>query len=200
MRNLTKASLATALLGALMAAPAAQARTVYATVLDVEPIRTGYQHQVCEPNYRYNDHRRDRYYDDRYSYNDRRDHNNVGGAVAGAIIGGALGNQVGDGNGRTAATVAGAVIGGLAGREIQDRHHDRRYNGYDNRYYDNRYYDNRYYDNRYGQSGQRCWTEYRNDGRISAYQVTYRAEGRIQTTQMSYAPRIGSRIRIDTRW
>lgn len=190
MRNLTKASLATALFGALMAAPAAQARTVYATVLDVAPIRTGYQHQVCEPNYRYNDHRRDRYYDDRYSYNDRRAHNNVGGAVAGAIIGGALGNQVGNGNGRTAATVAGAVIGGLAGREIQDRQQDRRHNSYDNRYYDNRH----------GQGGQRCWTEYRNDGRISAYQVTYRAEGRIKTTQMSYAPRIGSHIRIDTRW
>jgi outer membrane lipoprotein SlyB len=41
------------------------------------------------------------------------------GAVTGAIIGGALGNQVGSGDGKTAATVAGAVVGGIAGNEIE---------------------------------------------------------------------------------
>jgi len=41
------------------------------------------------------------------------------GAVAGALIGGALGNQVGKGDGKTAATVAGAVVGGIAGNQIE---------------------------------------------------------------------------------
>ncbi len=42
-----------------------------------------------------------------------------GGAVAGAIVGGLLGNQVGSGDGKTAATVAGAVVGGIAGNAIE---------------------------------------------------------------------------------
>ena len=53
-----------------------------------------------------------------------------GGAVAGAIIGGALGNQVGDGDGRRAATVAGAVIGGIVGNNAE-RRSSRRRNVYD---------------------------------------------------------------------
>jgi len=40
------------------------------------------------------------------------------GTVIGALVGAALGNQVGDGNGRTAATVAGAVVGGAVGRNV----------------------------------------------------------------------------------
>lgn len=44
-----------------------------------------------------------------------------GGAILGAIVGGALGNQVGDGDGRTAATVVGAVAGGVVGNEIERR-------------------------------------------------------------------------------
>lgn len=43
------------------------------------------------------------------------------GAVVGGLVGGLLGNQVGGGNGRTAATVIGAVGGGLAGNEVQKR-------------------------------------------------------------------------------
>jgi uncharacterized protein YcfJ len=39
----------------------------------------------------------------------------VGGTVIGAVVGGVLGNQVGKGDGRTAATVGGAVIGGAIG-------------------------------------------------------------------------------------
>jgi outer membrane lipoprotein SlyB len=41
------------------------------------------------------------------------------GAVLGAVVGGALGNQVGGGNGRTAATIGGAVAGGIAGNKIE---------------------------------------------------------------------------------
>ena len=40
------------------------------------------------------------------------------GTVIGAVVGGLLGNQVGKGNGKTAATVAGAVGGGFAGHAI----------------------------------------------------------------------------------
>lgn len=42
------------------------------------------------------------------------------GTVIGAIVGAALGNQVGDGDGRTAATVAGAVVGGAVGRNVAE--------------------------------------------------------------------------------
>ncbi|MFM7332634.1 MAG: glycine zipper 2TM domain-containing protein [Brachymonas sp.] len=41
------------------------------------------------------------------------------GMVGGAVLGGVLGNQVGKGNGRTAATVLGAVGGGWAGNTIE---------------------------------------------------------------------------------
>ena len=43
------------------------------------------------------------------------------GTVAGAVVGGLLGNQVGSGNGRTAATVAGAVAGGMVGNNVENR-------------------------------------------------------------------------------
>jgi outer membrane lipoprotein SlyB len=43
------------------------------------------------------------------------------GTVAGGVLGAVLGNQVGHGNGRTAATVLGAVGGGFAGNAIEGR-------------------------------------------------------------------------------
>lgn len=43
------------------------------------------------------------------------------GAVAGGVLGAVLGNQVGHGNGRTAATVLGAVGGGFAGNAIEGK-------------------------------------------------------------------------------
>jgi len=52
------------------------------------------------------------------SYTGER-HNTGVGAVTGAVIGGVLGNQVGAGDGKTAATVAGAVVGGIAGNAIE---------------------------------------------------------------------------------
>ena len=48
-----------------------------------------------------------------------RDNSLGGGAVIGAIVGGALGNQVGKGDGRTAATIAGAVAGGAIGHSVE---------------------------------------------------------------------------------
>ena len=44
-----------------------------------------------------------------------------GGAILGAVVGGILGNQVGDGDGRTAATVIGAAGGAYAGNEMEKR-------------------------------------------------------------------------------
>jgi outer membrane lipoprotein SlyB len=41
------------------------------------------------------------------------------GVVAGGVVGAVLGNQVGQGNGRTAATILGAVGGGWAGNKIE---------------------------------------------------------------------------------
>ena len=43
------------------------------------------------------------------------------GAILGAVLGGVLGNQVGGGNGKTAATVIGAAGGAYAGNEIEKR-------------------------------------------------------------------------------
>ncbi len=43
------------------------------------------------------------------------------GAVGGAVVGGLLGNQIGRGNGNTAATVVGAVGGAFAGNEVEKR-------------------------------------------------------------------------------
>ena len=80
MRNLTKTSVVAALVGAFALAPAAQARTVYGTVVDVDPVRAGAPRQVCESN-------RGGGYDNRYY--DRQgyqDNNRVGGAVAGAVM------------------------------------------------------------------------------------------------------------------
>lgn len=43
------------------------------------------------------------------------------GAIAGAVVGGILGNQVGGGQGKTAATVIGAAGGAYAGNELEKR-------------------------------------------------------------------------------
>lgn len=43
------------------------------------------------------------------------------GVVAGGVLGALVGNQVGDGNGRTAATILGAVGGGWAGNTVEKK-------------------------------------------------------------------------------
>ena len=43
------------------------------------------------------------------------------GAIAGALVGGIVGNQVGGGQGKTAATVIGAAGGAYAGNQIEKR-------------------------------------------------------------------------------
>jgi outer membrane lipoprotein SlyB len=49
-------------------------------------------------------------------------HNSMGmGTIAGAVIGGIVGNQVGGGDGKTAATVLGAAGGAYAGHSLEKR-------------------------------------------------------------------------------
>jgi outer membrane lipoprotein SlyB len=43
------------------------------------------------------------------------------GVIGGGIIGGLLGNQIGNGNGRTAATIVGALGGSYIGNEVERR-------------------------------------------------------------------------------
>jgi len=49
------------------------------------------------------------------------------GTAIGAIAGGVLGNQVGKGDGRTAATVGGAVAGGAIGHQVEKSNRDTSY-------------------------------------------------------------------------
>jgi len=112
-------------------------------------------------------------------------HNNAGGTLLGALIGGALGNQVGKGDGRTAATIGGAVIGGAIGNHVA-----RSNDGYD-----------QYQDN----SGvvRRCRTVSDNDGydnqRAGAYNVTYRYAGQIYHAVTNYNPGRTMRVVVDVR-
>jgi len=190
------ASAVAALMLSTAGAVQAQSYSAYGTVVDVMPIRSGGSRQVCEPNYRndgygYSYSQGSQRYDDRGYDRYPRQEAQVGGAIAGALIGGVLGNQVGSGSGRTAATVGGALLGGWAGKEIgqntiprdysRDSYAGQQYNGY--------------------AQGQRCWTEYQGNGRVSSYEVKYRLDGRMFTTQLPYAPPIGSRIRVENpRW
>ena len=49
------------------------------------------------------------------------------GTAIGAVAGGVLGNQVGKGDGKTAATVAGAVAGGAIGHSVEKNNRETRY-------------------------------------------------------------------------
>src|SRR5690349_23639956 len=46
------------------------------------------------------------------------------GTAIGAIAGGVLGNQIGKGDGKTAATVGGAVAGGAIGHQVEKNNRD----------------------------------------------------------------------------
>jgi len=103
------------------------------------------------------------------------------GTLLGALIGGAVGNQVGKGDGRTAATVAGAVIGGAIGNNV-DRNHDS--GAYE------------YRDN----SGvvRRCRTV-SDGGRFGGYDVTYRYAGQTYHALMNYRPSRTMRVMVQVR-
>jgi len=105
------------------------------------------------------------------------------GTLLGALIGGAVGNQVGKGDGRTAATIAGAVIGGAVGNNV-DRNHDSS-GAYSYR----------------DQSGivRRCRQVSDNDGRFGGYDVTYRYAGQTYHALMNYRPGRTMRVMVQVR-
>lgn len=143
-----------------------------------------------------------------YRRNDRRDDRRyrsggVGqstGTVLGGIVGAAIGNQVGDGDGRRAATVAGALLGSAIARDsYRDRgysqHND--YNNYNN--YDNGYGRDSGYQRETVRYEQRCRSvqDYREDDRVVGYSVRYDYNGQLYTTQTSYHPGSTIRVRVD---
>lgn len=70
---------------------------------------------------------------------ERGHHDRAAGTAIGAVAGAVIGNQVGRGNGRTAATIGGAIAGGAIGNHIQGERNRR--------------------DRRGGHYEQRCWSE-----------------------------------------
>lgn len=103
----------------------------------------------------------------------REDNSHVGGTILGAIVGGALGNQVGKGNGRTAATIGGAVAGGAIGNGVS-RAHDRAYTD--------------------TETHCRMVSDYPPHRRISAYDVEYRYRGEVYVSRLGFDP--GERLRV----
>jgi uncharacterized protein YcfJ len=103
------------------------------------------------------------------------------GTLLGALIGGAVGNQVGKGDGRTAATVAGAVIGGALGNKVDREHDSTAYEYRDN-------------------SGvvRRCRTV-SDGGRFGGYDVTYRYAGQTYHALMNYRPGRTMRVMVQVR-
>lgn len=94
---------------------------------------------------------------------------NGGGALVGGIIGGVIGHQFGAGEGRKLATVAGGVIGATVGSEAERQ--SRR-------------------NEPYREEVRRCQprTDYVQEQRLRAYQVTYRYHGETFVTEMDREP------------
>lgn len=101
-------------------------------------------------------------------YEDRVEADGTGGTLLGAVVGGALGNQVGGGDGRTAATIAGAVIGGAVGNSYGSR--DK------------------------GQTRCRIIEGEPERREVVGYDVQYRYRGEIFVSRLDYDP--GSRLRV----
>jgi len=101
-------------------------------------------------------------------YEDRAESDSTGGTLLGAVVGGALGNQVGGGDGRTAATIAGAVLGGAVGNNYSAR--DK------------------------GQTRCRIIDGEPERREVVGYDVQYRYQGEIFVSRLDYDP--GSRLRV----
>ncbi len=132
----------------------------YAKVVNVTPIveRVSMPEQRCHTEYRQVTHEGER---------------RVGGSVIGGITGAIVGNQIGKGNGRTAATAVGAIAGAVVGDRIQND----RSQGYVSE-----------------EPVQRCHAVDRYETRTTGYQVTYKYHGETYTSVMDRDP--GDRIRV----
>lgn len=89
------------------------------------------------------------------------------GMVIGGIIGGVLGHQVGHGHQRRVATVAGSAIGAAIGANSDRRNASTTYETRDH---------------------CEIRTEYVEEERLRAYEVTYRYRGQTFTTEMDHDP------------
>lgn len=178
----------------------------YARVTRVDPVIDGYRNttnygngQRCYESRSSGSYQRDGNYGNGYgnsgyygndSYN-RSQYNggSEGGrnvaTIVGGIAGAVLGSKVGGGTGRYATTAIGSMVGGMAGRQV----------------YENTQRDR---DPRTGivrvcepdQTGNGYYTR-TNDGRASAYDVTYEYSGHQYTRRMDYHPGDRIRVRID---
>ncbi len=109
------------------------------------------------------------------------------GPILGAIIGGALGNAVGHKKrNKQVGTVVGAVLGGSIGADIARRHRAR-YDGYGYRGNAVTYRDEQVCD---------VVNEFRQEERLTGYDVTYRYGGKTYNTVMPHDPGRSLRVRV----
>jgi len=103
-----------------------------------------------------------------------RGQRNVGGSILGGLAGGIIGNQVGGGNGRTAATAAGAIAGAIVGDRLENNENGEA--------------------TTIEQPVRKCHTVDHWESRPNGYAVTYEYRGRTHTSIMSYDP--GEKIKL----
>lgn len=103
----------------------------------------------------------------------------LGGAIVGGLAGGILGNQVGGGNGRTAATAIGAVGGALVGDRVGGSmdNNQAQYNAVDRQV-------------------RRCNVVNRMVERNAGYDVSYTYNGRTYNTVMPNDPGASMRVNV----
>lgn len=113
--------------------------------------------------------------------------------VLGGIVGAAIGNQIGDGDGRRAATVAGALLGGAIARDghrsrdFDDRHAGR---------YDRRGYPMQREQVHYERRCQEV-ADGRSEDRVVGYRVLYDYNGLQGWTETAHHPGRTIRVRVD---
>lgn len=106
--------------------------------------------------------------------------------VLGGVLGAAIGSQVGGGSARYATSALGSMVGGMAGRQI---------------------YESSQRNNRSGtvtvcdpEPVRDGYSNYPvNEGRVTAYDVTYEYDGRRHVTRTNYHPGDQIRVRVDVR-
>ncbi|MBI3230138.1 MAG: glycine zipper 2TM domain-containing protein [Burkholderiales bacterium] len=104
------------------------------------------------------------------------------GAIIGGVAGAILGNQIGNGNGRTAATAVGAIAGAITGDRIDNNGNTTNNNG------------PTYTTQVSEQPVRRCKTVDQWETRNNGYAVTYEFHGHTYTSVMPNDP--GKRMRV----
>jgi len=158
----------------------------------------GYQNGGYYANNGYNDgYQNDGYRNDGYAGNDPYGRSQYGGSttgrnvatVIGGIAGAVLGSKIGGGTGSYAATAIGSMVGGMAGRQVYEKTQRDRYTPAGTvRVCD---------PVPVGRSDPYSGYSRSNDGRASAYDVTYEYNGRQYTRRMDYHPGDRVRVRVD---